>query len=252
MAVKVYEEEKIRAIAEKIRECAGTEKTYTTAEMPNGVEEVYNAGIEKGEASSDGYLRYSSVVKINHYNLFGRKNVVLNVPLVTDYNTAFRQNSVNTTVEHLTINGSLDGTITNASMAFYSPVNETTLKTLTLNCDFSKCTAFTFFAIYLSTLEVIDGKPIDFSSATTIGAWHNCPLGSSLREMRVVPNSIKVNIQFPSDDKLSDETIQSIIDGLITITDGVARTLSLHAKVKEKLTDEQKATITITKGWTLA
>jgi hypothetical protein len=46
--------------------------------------------------------------------------------------------------------------------------------------------------------------------------------------------------------------VQSIIDGLITITDGVARTLTLHEDVKAKLTDEQKVTITQVKGWTLA
>lgn len=54
MARKVYDEEKIRAIAEKIRECAGTKETFTTEEMPSGVDKVYNAGVEAGKSQGGG------------------------------------------------------------------------------------------------------------------------------------------------------------------------------------------------------
>ncbi|MEE0897232.1 MAG: hypothetical protein U0L88_06340 [Acutalibacteraceae bacterium] len=43
---KVYEEEKISAIADAIREKTGSAKTYTTTEMPNGINEVYQNGEE--------------------------------------------------------------------------------------------------------------------------------------------------------------------------------------------------------------
>lgn len=43
---KVYEEEKISAIADAIREKTGSAKTYTTTEMPNGIKEVYKKGEE--------------------------------------------------------------------------------------------------------------------------------------------------------------------------------------------------------------
>lgn len=43
---KVYEEEKISAIADAIREKTGSAKTYTTTEMPNGINEVYQKGEE--------------------------------------------------------------------------------------------------------------------------------------------------------------------------------------------------------------
>lgn len=46
MAKKLYEEERIAQIAEIIRAKTGSDKTYTTAEMPAGVEEVYEAGIK--------------------------------------------------------------------------------------------------------------------------------------------------------------------------------------------------------------
>lgn len=51
MAKKVYEEEKIRAIATKIREKAANNNTYTTEEMPSGIDDVYNVGYEEGVAS---------------------------------------------------------------------------------------------------------------------------------------------------------------------------------------------------------
>ena len=48
MAKKLYEEEKIRAIAEKIREKTGGTKTYTTEQMPDGIEAVRIAGYQQG------------------------------------------------------------------------------------------------------------------------------------------------------------------------------------------------------------
>ncbi len=50
MAKKVYEENNIAAIANKIREKTGGESTYKTSEMPSGIDEVYNTGFEAGKA----------------------------------------------------------------------------------------------------------------------------------------------------------------------------------------------------------
>lgn len=52
MAKKVYDEEKIRAVADKIRELTEEETKYTTAEMPGGIDEVYSKGYNSG--FSDG------------------------------------------------------------------------------------------------------------------------------------------------------------------------------------------------------
>lgn len=54
MAFKVYDEEKISAIAIKIREKTGGEEKYRTADMPDGVEAVYNAGYEQGISEGGG------------------------------------------------------------------------------------------------------------------------------------------------------------------------------------------------------
>ena len=47
MSKKVYEESNIQAIATAIRNKTGTENTYTTSEMPSGVNEVYESGKQK-------------------------------------------------------------------------------------------------------------------------------------------------------------------------------------------------------------
>lgn len=75
----------------------------------------------------------------------------------------------------------------------------------------------------------------------------------ALVDLEFLPGSVIGNsISFSNNNNLSSASVQNIIDTLLTITDGVARTITFHATVKGKLTDEQKATITQTKGWTLA
>lgn len=51
MALKIYDETRIQTIADKIRSKANVDNTYTTAEMPDGIETVYNKGYADGFAS---------------------------------------------------------------------------------------------------------------------------------------------------------------------------------------------------------
>lgn len=62
--------------------------------------------------------------------------------------------------------------------------------------------------------------------------------------------TIGTNIQFKQS-PLTNESVQKIIDCLKDLTGGTAQTLTLHADVKAKLTEEQIAAITA-KNWTLA
>jgi hypothetical protein len=92
-----------------------------------------------------------------------------------------------------------------------------------------------------SAIETIE-EPLDFSKvATTTKAFH-C---SGLKNILFKAETIKVSIAFTSP-VLTAESVQSIIDGLATVT--TAQTLTLHSAIT--LTDEQKATIKA-KGWTL-
>lgn len=97
------------------------------------------------------------------------------------------------------------------------------------------------------SLTAITGTPLNASKWILAGeTFQYVP---KLEHIRFVPNTISFSIKFSQSSVLSDESIQSIIDGLATVT--TTCTLTLHAAVKAKLTDEQKNTIT-TKGWTLA
>lgn len=87
--------------------------------------------------------------------------------------------------------------------------------------------------------------PFNFSNVTLCDNAFKC---SFLRKILFENETIKVSIAIPSQ-VLSDESIQSIIDGLATVE--TAQTLTLSATVKAKLTETQLATIT-NKNWNLA
>ena len=71
---------------------------------------------------------------------------------------------------------------------------------------------------------------------------------TSLIEVRFTPESIKQNLTFTQSSQLSDESIQSILDGLATVSS--TQILFLNSAVYAKLTEEQKQSAT-DKGWTI-
>lgn len=97
------------------------------------------------------------------------------------------------------------------------------------------------------SLQTIVGE-LDFSECEPNqqqNAFNGC---TSLIEVRFTPESIKQNLAFTQSSQLSDESIQSILDGLANVTG--TRTLTLHSEVYAKLTEEQKQSAT-DKGWTI-
>ena len=108
-------------------------------------------------------------------------------------------------------------------------------------CNTSNCSIFDRM-FSNSGVEIIE-EPLDLSKATSVNGVFDA---NSLVEIRFVKETIKVSIVFTSA-KLSIESVQSIIDGLATVT--TAQTLTFNSAII--LTDEQKATINA-KGWTLA
>ena len=78
-------------------------------------------------------------------------------------------------------------------------------------------------------------------------AFYNC---GKLREVRFAKGVIWKAFRIDQSHLLSDDSIQSIIDGLFDLTGATAQTLTFHKDVGAKLTDAQKATITA-KNWTL-
>ncbi len=89
---------------------------------------------------------------------------------------------------------------------------------------------------------------IDFSEAVNVSSsFEDC---FELREIRFKEGTLKKSLSIVNSSKLSDDSIQSAIDGLADMTDGTAQTLTLHATVGGKLADAQKAAATA-KNWTI-
>ena len=109
-----------------------------------------------------------------------------------------------------------------------------------INMSNSIAIRFMFSGSGIETIE----EPLDFSKVNDTTSAFAC---DNLTEIRFVSGTIKVNINFSRCAKLSAQSIQSIIDGLATVT--TAQTLTLNSTII--LTDAQKASITA-KGWTLA
>lgn len=97
------------------------------------------------------------------------------------------------------------------------------------------------------SLQTIVGE-LDFSECEPTQQQNPFNGCTSLIEVRFTPESIKQNLAFTQSSQLSDESIQSILDGLANVTE--TRTLTLHSEVYAKLTEEQKQLAT-DKGWTI-
>lgn len=108
-----------------------------------------------------------------------------------------------------------------------------------INMSNSTAIRFMFSGSFIETIE----EPLDFSKVNDTTSGFAC---DHLTEIRFVSGTIKTSINFNRCSKLSAQSIQSIIDGLATVT--TAQTLTLNSAIV--LTDEQKASITA-KGWTL-
>lgn len=116
-----------------------------------------------------------------------------------------------------------------------------------LYCDFSSCTSFssTFQSTNASRVQNITlkvtNKLINYTSCFTNQ--------SSLSLLFFTDDSeIVATISFAACSKLTDESVQSIINALGVVT--TTKTITFHSTVVNKLTDEQIAQIA-EKGWAL-
>lgn len=79
------------------------------------------------------------------------------------------------------------------------------------------------------------------------GAFKNC---YALEEI-TVEGLIETDWNMAESSLLTDASVQSVIDALKDLTDGTAKTLTFHADVKARMSDDQISQITA-KNWTLA
>lgn len=216
-------------------------------QLKTDMDNVYDAGYQKGKSEGGiDLFQYATSLDgtFTNADFSDNPNVVINIPNFEGNTISALFNSV-TNLESVKLVCNVRNVEMHASTAFYS------CRTIKL-IDFSEfnVTFGTNSSLFGSCtlLERILGE-LDFSRSQTFpNTFGQC---TSLIEVRFTENCIKANISFSSSSKLSDESIQSIIDGLADLTGQTTQTLTLHADVKAKLTEEQIATIT-SKNWTLA
>lgn len=256
------------SIADKLEQIAKNEQLIYNAGVEKGKAEVgegvydkgYADGFTDGKASVENNLLYATEAKFPNLNLFGKADVVINMPYLMNASGMFRpskasfgNDALNRTVEHLTIN-SKSKNITSVQQMFYFAEpwdGKTALKHITLNMDTSKATSVQYMFNGCSLLETIDGTPLDFSSVTDSTAiiMNAAP---RVAYIRFAPNTINVNLNVSGSRALTNESIQSIIGGLSSTASGKTLTLSKTAK-ENAFTDDEWATLIATKpNWTIS
>lgn len=237
MANKLYDENSVKAVADAIRAKNGSTEQYRLADMPQAIENI--------QTTPDGNCwDYLDSFKISPFAETGETLNVVIPKYVTTLNKTFACDYSTQGGDYKTV------IIEKPDEAEYPITTMTTMfdynykvENVYLNIDTSKVKNFQWFIG--NHIRNIYGD-FDLSSATNLnGAF----TGQQLRVITFNPETIHISVTFYNAPHLTDESIQSIINGLAQVT--TAQTLTLHASVKAKLTEEQIATIN-EKGWTLA
>ena len=220
MAKKVYEETNIAAIAETIREKTGGEEKYTTAQMPGGVGEVFEAG-KKAEYYAFWENALSGSYNLQGISLFsgaGWNDKTFNPPkkiTVRDNCNNVFYASICTDIRNKV---EFTGVTSIANGFLYSSVRNIGIVDLSL-CS-SALSSFASGKIE-SIDKIIVSETTGFSSS-----FNNA---SNLTEMIFEGVLGKDGLNLKWSTKLSKESIISIINALSTTTSVLSITVSLEA-----------------------
>ncbi len=204
----------------------------------------YNDGYSDGENSVLRLEKCMGSGTFTDLHTLGKSEIVLNLEKFTNLNYLSNVSvaGANTVVTHITIN--CPNLITSA-FGMINWINDNTLKHVTLNIDFQKCTNLSGAFHNLKAIEIIDGYPLDFSSLTNTNVFNSNI--TNLKEIRFVENSLHLSLSFAPASRLSNASKQSIFDGLAVVE--TAQTLTLHKDVKILQSQVDSANA---KGWTVA
>lgn len=239
MANKLYDENSIKAVADAIRAKNGSTEQYKLADMPQAIENIESK-------AEENYWDYIDNFKISIYADLDTVDVKVPKYCQSLYRSFSGTYAVRPKYKTVIVSkhDEAEYPITDLHEMFYY---NTTTRELYLNIDTSKVTNFNnILQVNYTSINHIYGE-IDCSSSNqpNINGFN----GNNLITITFKAETIKNSITFSVASKLSDESIQSIIDGLAQVE--TAQTITFHATVKVKLTEEQIAIIN-EKGWTLA
>jgi hypothetical protein len=221
-------------------ESKGVGTAESLEQVPEKIAEI------KGEICDFSKMKY---VRFYDLNGFTSSDVTLQLGNTQQTVQDFQYASfiANNTVEHLTLN--VNDSIEKITFACQcNSVRDNMLKHLTLNMPNAKFSSGYGIFTYVQALEIIDGTPIDLSLSPDTA---NCEfIGcTALREIRFAPNTIRGNMWFGKSPNLSDETIQSIVDGLADLTGQPAKTVTFPKDLVDIVQPDQKMAIDA-KNWT--
>ena len=229
MANVLVEQQSLVNVGNAIREVNGTDNTYKPSEMAQAIIDT------KGKSLID-FLESKTILNMA-LACSNVREIKFNInPLCTNINYMCSEcknlekieleNTSNVTL----FEGAFFGCRKLREIGLPSTANAKTIMWAFASCD---------------TLEVVNGI-LDFSKCNDLTGVFNGI--SNIRELRFAENSIHADLTLAWADKLSDETIQSIINGLADLTGQTSHTITFHSTVTKKLTDEQKQIIS-QKGW---
>ena len=214
-------------------------------QLKTDMDNVYDAGYQKGKSEGgEDFYQYATALNFQGAAFPSGYDLVLNIPNFNGEQSGGFQKSKGLKSIKLICN---DRNVSTDATNMFSTSNSI-LETIDLTEFSTMFRGVINFCLSQTKLVRVLGD-LDVSNVTNfLNIFLVC---NALQEVRFVPKTIKYNIAFAHSPLLSDESIQSIIDGLADLTGQTSQTLTLHADVKAKLTEEQIATIT-SKNWTLA
>lgn len=217
----------------------GYQQGYTEGEA-KGDEQGYSRGLTEGFDNGRELLLYATYLTDMFTKATFPENskLTLNVPNCLGFSNAFKQTKNLKELKLISNNEAL--------INFYFTFQDNVMIEVIDISEFSPKIE-KFYSAFTGNASLVEIRgEIDLSE--TISHTNNFTYLGKLQEVRIKANTAKVSFGFRDSSKLSDTSIQSIIDGLADMTDGEAQTLTLHATVKAKLTDEQSRTI-FNKNW---
>ena len=218
----------------------GASTAETLEQVPQRIGEIETEGVDAWKHLTNINSIFYGAVFPDDYEL------MVSVPKLANGKDVYYMIRDAVNLRKLTLKCGREDAILQSLFAFgyCSSIKEIDLSAFS-NTDVVKISKADYMFYNCLSLERIYGK-LDFSLCAVINlAFNNCV---ALIDFDIVPNSICVNFNVNHSSKLSDKTIQSIVDGLAEVS--TAQTLTLNSVVGKKLTDAQKATITA-KNWTL-